>query len=91
MISRDVVTKDQRLVKTACLESVQKMALAFLLLAFVLVPLLSAWSVWRYANYRKTPWYVLCTTLVGWTASFSIVILLPLDIASVSVSMQGLC
>lgn len=40
--------------------------------------------VYYYAN-RKTPWYVMLVTFLGWYFPISIIVLLPLDMSSVSI------
>lgn len=48
---------------------------------WLLLAAVVAWLVYYYAN-RKTEWFVLASTFVGWLFPFSIVLLLPVDLTS---------
>lgn len=41
-------------------------------------------NLFRYGNIKTQPWFVSLTCIVGWFFPFWIIILLPLDLASVS-------
>ncbi|KAI8074567.1 LMBR1-like membrane protein-domain-containing protein [Gongronella butleri] len=55
--------------------------LAFVLTITMLLVLV-CFSVSHYGNFRKQPWYVSVTCILGWFFPFWIVLLLPMDMAS---------
>ncbi len=59
-----------------------------LALGFVIVGVLVFYLLYLYADFKKTAWYVLISTFVGWFISFGIVILVPLDVSSVITSVH---
>lgn len=52
------------------------------ILELIAVVALTALLFNRYASWKRTPVHVIVTVLIGWLLSFSIIILLPVDIAS---------
>lgn len=44
--------------------------------------------LYRYADMRKTPWYALATTWLNWFAAVALVLLIPVDVSTVSSLIQ---
>ena len=54
-----------------------------LILGTIALFVLVVYSVSHYGNLKTQPWYVSTVCIIGWCFPFWIVLLLPLDIASV--------
>lgn len=55
-----------------------------LLIGIISLFVLAVFTISRYGNFREQPWYVSAVCIVGWCFPFWIVLLLPVDIASVN-------
>lgn len=56
------------------------MSAVLLVFEFIILAGACLWLLRHYASFKRTPWYALASTWLGWLLCFSIVFLVPMDI-----------
>lgn len=56
----------------------------------ILLALFVSYRLWRYTSLRRTRLYILGIVWIGWFFAFSVILLLPIDVASVSLQNDSL-